>query len=101
MDYYRLRHCTSGKEPRTAIHANRLKVYDDDKDRFFIRHNIKPQRKNDSDSAEPAPADKSIPNDEWFPIERLLSHKKKGNKVFYRVKWLDSGSSPTLSLIHI
>ena len=48
-------------------------------------------QKNDSDSAEPAPADKSIPNDEWFPIEKLLSHKKKGNKV----KWLDSSSSPT------
>ena len=92
---YRLRHCDSGKEPRAAIHANRLKVYDDDKDRFFIRHNIKPQQKNDSVSAEPAPADNSVPNDEWFPIDKLLSHKKKGNKVFYRVKWLDSNSMPS------
>ena len=92
---YRLRHCDSGKEPRAAIHANRLKVYDDDKDRFFIRHNIKPQQKNDSVSAEPAPADDSVPNDEWFPIDKLLSHKNKGNKVFYRVKWLDSNSIPS------
>jgi len=92
---YRLRHCTSGKEPRAAIHANRLKPYDDDRDRFFLRHNIKPQQKNHSVSAEPAPADNSMPDDTWFPTERLLSHKKVGNKVFYRVKWSDSASAPS------
>jgi len=61
---------------------------------MFLRHNIKPQRKDHSLSAEPESADNTIPNDTWFPIERLLSHKKIGNRVFYRVKWLDSTSSP-------
>jgi len=40
---YRLRHCATGKEPRAAVHANRLKVYRDDRDTFYLRHNIKPQ----------------------------------------------------------
>jgi len=40
------------------------------------------------------PADGTIPNDKWFPTERLLSHKKVvGKKVFYLVKWLDSAGS--------
>jgi len=43
----------------------------------------------------PAPADNSLPDDTWFPIERILSHKKRGNKVFYRVKWADAASSPS------
>jgi len=92
---YRLRHCDSGKEPRAAIHANRLKLYDDVRDRFFIRHNIKPQQKDHSVSAEPAHADNLAPDDAWFPIEKLLSHKKRGNKVFYRVKWFDPASAPS------
>jgi len=33
---YRLRHCSTGKEPRAAVHANRLKVYHDDRDARFI-----------------------------------------------------------------
>jgi len=92
---YRLRHCTSGKEPRAAIHANRLKLYDDDRDRFFLRHNIKPKQNGHSVSAEPAPADNLMPSDTWFPIDRLLSHKKVGNKVLYRVMWSDSASAPS------
>jgi len=62
---------------------------------FFLRHNIKPQQKDHSVSAKPEPADNTIPDDTWFPIERLLCHKKRGKKVFYRVKWLDFTSSPS------
>ena len=90
---YRLRHCISGKEPRAAVHANRLQPYENDRDMFFLRHNIKPQQKDSTVSAEPDPADNTIQDDTWFSIERLLSHRKIGNKVFYRVKWLDSTSS--------
>jgi len=38
---YKLRHCSTGKEPRAAIHANRLKLFQDDRDSCFLRHNIK------------------------------------------------------------
>jgi len=80
---YRLRHCTSGKEPRAAVHANRLKPYQDNRDTFFLRHNIKPCQ---IDHPVPAvPADNALPDDTWFPIETLLSHKKVGKKVFYLV----------------
>ena len=37
---YRLRHCSTGKEPKVAVHANPLKLYQDDRDSFFLRHNI-------------------------------------------------------------
>jgi len=47
---YKLRHCSTGKEPRAAIHANRLKLFQDDRDSFFLRHNIKPKEVNESDS---------------------------------------------------
>jgi len=40
---YRIRHCATGKQPKAAFHANRLKLYQDDRDCFYLRHNIKPQ----------------------------------------------------------
>ena len=37
---YRLRHCSIGKKPRAAVHANRLKVYQVDRDAFYLHHNV-------------------------------------------------------------
>jgi len=91
---YRLRHCATGKESRAAVHANRLKVYRDDRDTFYLRHNIKPKQVEDP-LPKAAEEDIVTPEDEWYPIERVLSHKKVGNKEFYRVRWLDDQASET------
>jgi len=86
---YRLRHCATGKEPRAAVHTNRLKVY-----MFYLRHNIKPKQIEDP-LPKAAEEDIVTSNDTWYPIERVLIHKKVGNKEFYRVRWLDDQASET------
>jgi len=76
-----------------------LKPYQDDRDTFYLRHNIKPRQNGHPVPA--VPADNMIketdtdtlPDDTWFPIEIILSYKKVAEKVFYRVKWLDSTGS--------
>ena len=37
---YRLRHCSIGKKPRAAVHANRLKVYQVHRGAFYLHHNV-------------------------------------------------------------
>jgi len=80
---YKLRHCSTGKEPRAAIHVNRLKLFQNDRDSFFLRHNIKPTEVNVSDSS-PSSDTTTVTDDMWYPIERLLNHKKISNKDYYR-----------------
>ena len=89
---HKLRHCSIGKEPRAAIHANRLKLFQDDRDSFFLHHNIKPKEVNQSDSS-PSSDTTTVTDDTWYPFERLLNHKKIGNKDYYLVKWQDSSGS--------
>lgn len=37
---YTLRHCSTGKKNIERVHANRLKLYNDDCDSYYLRHNI-------------------------------------------------------------
>jgi len=37
---YKLRHCETGKELRSHMHANRLKKFNDDRDAFFNKQQI-------------------------------------------------------------
>ena len=89
---YRLRHCSSGKEPRAAVHANRLKLYQDDRDPLYLRHNITP--KKTPDPVPPHPATTTGKSDDtWYTIQKLLSHKKIAQKDHYLVKWQDGSKS--------
>ena len=91
---YRLRHCNTGKEPRAAVHANRLKIYRDDRDSFYLRHNIKPQDAPEP-SLGPTLDETTTTDDTWYPIEKLLAHKMVDGKCYYRVQWLDADKSRT------
>jgi len=85
---YRLRHCSTGKESRAAVHANRLKLYRDDRDAFFLRHNIKPTEATKSVST-PVSDTTTTVDDTWYPIEKIMNHKKVSRKDYFLVKWLD------------
>jgi len=45
-----------------------------------------------SDSS-PSSDTTTVTDDTWYPIERLLNHKKISNKDYYLVKWQDSSGS--------
>jgi len=91
---YRLRHCSTGKQPRAAVHANRLKVYHDDRDVFYLRHNIKPKDATQLTPKSQSSTDLTTATDDtWYPIDRLLDHKKVGKKNRFLVQWLDSEAS--------
>ena len=93
---YTLRHCDTGKSLRSAVHANRIKLFESDRDILYNRHNIK--QANTSQALPPNPP---IPptdttdasNDVWYVIDRLLDHKKSGKKTLYLVKWEDKSRS--------
>jgi len=55
-------------------------------------YNIKPKDVNNSDSS-PSSDTTIVTDDTWYPIERLLNHKKISNKDYYLVKWQDSSGS--------
>jgi len=76
---YRLRHCSTGKETRAAVHVNRLKQYHDDRDAFYFRHNLKPREVPKSLTETPSDTMTST-DDTWYPIERLIGHKRVNRK---------------------
>jgi len=93
---FTLRHCNTGKPSRTAVHANRIKLFDADRDAFYNRHNVKPRDvpRTTPTSSLTVPIDApDTSNDVWYSIDRLLKHRKTGNKVFYLVKWQDNTQS--------
>jgi len=98
---YTLRHCDTGKQPRAAVHANRLKLYNDDRDAFYLRHNITPrhisrsQNTPQSNSSSPQPVLTQPTDGEWYAIDGLLNHKKVGKTNYYLVKWQDAKGSQT------
>jgi len=95
---YRIRHCATGKEPRAAVHANRLKLYQDDRDCFYLRHNINPQNVTQSAAPDAQPVTSPTVSDttvDTHAVDRLLRHKHIGNKDYYLVKWLDPKASQT------
>ena len=98
---YTLRHCDTGRQPRAAVHANRLKLYNDDRDGFYLRHNITPrnishsQNTPQSNLSSPQPVLMQPTDDEWYAIDGLLNHKKVGKTNYYLVKWQDGKGSHT------
>jgi len=87
---YTLRHCNTGKPLRKTLHANKVKLFDADRDAFYNRHNVKPRNvpRTTPPSSSTVPMDVSdASNDVWYPVDRLLKHRKTGNKVLYLVKW--------------
>jgi len=68
------------------VHANRLKPYQDNRDMFFLRHNIKPQHVDNPVPTLPTTGVTKIPDDTWYPIERVVTHKKVGKKEYFLVK---------------
>ena len=92
---YTLRQCDTGKEPRAAVHANRLKLFHDDRDEFYLKHNITP-----TDILQPILADTTQSNDSqaddtWYASDCLLNDKMIGKRRFYLVKWQYSISPPS------
>jgi len=61
----------------------------------FFRHNIRPQHVDNPVPALPTAGDTKIPDDTWYPIERVVKHKKVDKKEYFLVKWLDSEGSQT------
>ena len=93
---YTLRHCDTGKSLRSAVHANRIKLYDTDRDMFYNRHNIKPDNVSHTlppNSPTPSIDTSDASNDVWYAIDRLLDHKKSGQKTLYLVRWQDKTRS--------
>jgi len=94
---YTLRHCNTGKLLRSAVHANRSKLFDADRDAFYHRHGITPR---DMPSTAPSQSTTTTSNDTvdptgdvWYSNDRLLKHKKSGDKVHYLVRWQDKSCS--------
>ena len=93
---YTLRHCDTGKSLRSAVHANRIKLFDSDRDMFYHRHNIKPvdiSHTPSSNSPTPPADTQDASQDVWYAIDRLLDHKKSGQRTLYLVKWQDKTHS--------
>ena len=74
------------------MHANRLNVYHDDRDAFYLRHKIKPKDAATTTSQHSSDSAKTT-DDTWYPIDKLLDHKKVGKETHFLVQWLDSQGS--------
>ena len=113
-DNYYLRRCSDNKPHATAVHNNRLKLFNDDRDGLMTRWSTQPevgrpdvQVSNDNslnndpvDASQdpqtniqiptPVVGDSSQPQvSEWQEIEKLLSCKIIDGKKHYQVLWLD------------
>jgi len=87
---YKLRHCGTGKELRSRVHANRLKRFNDERDVFFHKHNISPK----STSGNPTPSINDDDTDtDWCPIKEILNRKMQNGKERFLVRWDDPQSS--------
>ena len=87
---YKLRHCETGKELRSHIHANRLKKFNDDRDAFFNKHNIVPKSTLDSPSS---PIKDDNTDADWCPIREILNRKIQNKKDMFLVRWDDRQGS--------
>jgi len=87
---YKLRHCDTGKELRSRIHANRLKRFNDDRDAFFHKHNISPKLALDSPSS---PIKDDDTDTDWCPIKQILNRKIQNGKEMFLVRWDDDHDS--------
>jgi len=87
---YKLRHCDTGKELRSRIHANRLKRFNDDRDAFFHKHNISPKLALDSPSS---PIKDDDTDTDWCPIKQILNRKIQKKKEMFLVRWDDDHDS--------
>jgi len=86
---YKLRHCDTGKELRSRVHANRLKKFNDDRNAFFHKHNISPNLTLDSPSS---PSNDDTDTD-WCPIKEILKRKIQNRKEMFLVRWDDEHDS--------
>jgi len=87
---YKLRHCETGKELRSHIHANRLKKFNDDRDAFFNRHYIVPKSTLDSP---PSPIRDDNTDADWCPIKQILIRRIQNGKEMFLVRWDDRQGS--------
>jgi len=87
---YKLRHCETGKELRSHIHANRLKKFNDDRDAFFNKHHIVPKTALDNPTS---PVGDDNTDTDWCPIKKILSRKMQNKKEMFLVRWDDQQGS--------
>jgi len=87
---YKLRHCETGKELRSHIHANRLKKFNDDRDAFFTKHNIVPKSILDNP---PSPIKDDDTDTDWCPIKQILNRKTQNGTEMFLVRWDDRQGS--------
>jgi len=57
-----------------------------------LRHNLKP-REVPKSLTEPPSDTMTSTDDTWYPIERLVGHKRVNRKDYFLVKWLDATGS--------
>jgi len=71
---YKLRHCQTGKPQRSQIHANRLKLCNEDRDIFYAKNKIVSEGVSDD---QPSQRDTDAPNtddeldEDWYIMRNL------------------------------
>ena len=93
---YKIRHCQTGKPQRSQIHANRLKLCNEDRDIFYAKNKIVSEGVSD-DQPSQRDADAQNTDDEldegWYEIKKLSSRKVTNGKETYLVHWADGTTS--------
>jgi hypothetical protein len=90
---YKLRHCNSGKEQKSLIHANRIKTFVENRDGFYTRTKSDTSLSPVPPSGDSQQNSSQIQNDGWFEIKRVLKRKKSGGKEMFQVHWADGSKS--------
>ena len=95
---YKLRDCSTNKQMKSLVHANRLKPYYDPSDRILqpMTQAQNPPTVADHSNAATSTDSQQTQHprvDEWRQVERLLATKMISGVRYYRVKWTDNTPS--------
>ena len=110
---FQLRACSDNKEVKSLVHSNRLKAFYDPSSRAVQPSGVTAENQQDTPQAGDTQADtagggsETANNDQnedhltprgkgkrqWISIDKILACKRQGNKVYYRVKWAETGST--------
>jgi len=96
MAFYKIRHCQTGKPQRSQIHANRLKLCNEDRYIFYAKNKIVSEGVSD-DQPSQRDTDAQNTDDEldegWYEIKKISSRKVTNGKETYLVHWSDGTTS--------
>jgi hypothetical protein len=98
---YKLKHCVTGKEPKSFIHSNRLKPFVENRDGFYTRNRNPTNGVSVTAQQAPLPvlnktltqSDKLDSDDEWYEVVKISNRKKINGKTHFLVHWKDGSKS--------